>query len=426
MPPLLLLLLIIAIPLTSAANPARFARVEGILEEWSVPHEADDVYQYLGGLWSVTTVQDGNRSSNTHAFGYSNIPHQIPVTRDSHFPIASNTKLYTTVAIYQLYERGKLDVDADIATMLDAQDFENFGLDKPRTFCPRVGGGLNPFRRCEKITLRNLMSMSSGIYPALNCDAKATSPDQCNPVPFLVNMGSIGKTVGTFLMQPLMFQPGTAYHYSNPNFVLAAYFVEKYSGQTFREYLQENIFSRIGLKDSHFDFYNEALMYDPKRVEQYVKYYDNTTNPLQLISVGKDILQLDLGSAAGTGGVISTASDYVTFWYSIFNKTTLGAPLVSEASQKAILKPWSKIGSRNDWIYPDGSKRSIWNYYTQGTTILCEAEHCPDGPRWIAYTGGTITVHTANVMDCQTYHMAQVWTSTLVGVTDRETFAATF
>ena len=350
------------------------------------------------------------------------------MTEDSRFPIASNTKLYTAVAIYQLYEQDKLDVDADIATMLDSQDFENFVLEgrDVRKFCPRVGGQHYPFRNCEKITLRNLMSMSSGIYPALNCDAPETSSDQCNPIPYIVSMGSIGETVGSFLLQPLMFKPGTTFHYSNPNFILAAYFVEKYSGQSFRNYLQDNIFAPIGLENSYFDFYNGALGMDEKRVDQYFKFYDNTTEPYQLISVGKDVVQLDLGVASGTGGVVSSAGDYATFWYSLFNKTTMGAPLLSAASVKAILSPWTLEAQINHWIFPNGTKGSLWQYYSQGTCILCEAKNCPEGPRWISYTGGTFAVSTANVLDYHTFEMAQVWTSTKVSMTDRETFQSIF
>ena len=169
-----------------------------------------------------------------------------------------------------------------------------------------------------------------------------------------------------------MFRPGQAYHYSNPNFILAAYFIEKYSGMTFRDYLQRNIFSRIGLKDTHFDFYNEALQYDrPKRVEQYFKYYDNTTRSLKLMSIGKDLVQIDRGVSSGTGVIISTAKELVTFWYAVFNPTTKGAPLLSAASQKALLTPWSLAFHQKNWLFPDGSQRPIWGVlYTRNHPAL--------------------------------------------------------
>merc|ERR1712226_1731341 len=266
-------------------------------------------YEKMDGVWSLTN-SDGN--STIAPFGFTNIPYSIPMMGDSHFPIASNSKLYTTVAIYQLYEQGKLDVAADITTMLDAEDFEAFGLHRymARTYCPHLGHGIRR-RKCQKLTLQHLLSMSSGIYPPLNCDADPTSRTSCNPDPYFINRGSIGKTIGTFLTQPLMFPPGTQYHYSNPNFILAAYFVEKYSGMTFRDYLETHIFSRMGLNDTYYDYFNQALVMDSKRVGQYVRYYNNCTN--ELMAVGADVLQLDLGIASGTGGVISTVADNARF-----------------------------------------------------------------------------------------------------------------
>lgn len=383
----------------------------------------DDVLKYMDGVWSVTTHNgESNRSSTTKSFGHSNIPYNETMPSDAHFPIGSNSKLYTSVAIYQLHEQGKLDVDADIATMLEPQDYENFGVDA-RKYCPRVGTSVFSWK-CEKITLRNLMMMASGIYPSLNCNADPNAPNQCNPDPFFLSRGSIGLTVGTFLFEPLMFKPGSAFHYSNPNFVLAAYFVEKYSGMSFRDYLHNNIFSRIGLEDTYFDFYNGALGLDTKRPAQYIKYYDSQNG--ELISVGADIVQLDLGVASGTGGILSTVQDHVTFWYALFNKATKGAPLLSPSSQKAILTPWSLAAKQDGFQYPNGTTSSIWVYYTQGTVILCDGEGCPNGPCYIQYMGGTITVHTANLLDYHTFKMVQVWTSTIVAMTDSESFKAAF
>lgn len=275
----------------------------------------DHYYKFLDGVSALTVFDsDDHISTNSTAFGYSNIPNSIPMSTKSHFPIGSNSKLYTTVAIYQLAEQGKLDVTADISSMLDSQDFENFGWGRHRTrkLCPRLSYGWY----CQKITLEHLLSMSSGIYPELNCQVPTSTSQQCNPYAYIISSGSIGLTVGTFLNQPLTFKPGTQYHYSNPNFILATYFVEKYSGMTFRDYLQTNILDKIGLNATYFDFFNKGLHLDPYRVGQYVKYYDETTE--KLISVGADIVQLDLGIASGTGGILSTVHDQATFWRALF------------------------------------------------------------------------------------------------------------
>ena len=415
-----------------------------------------DPYRYLDGVQAVTTLQSSingpsTRETVSRAFGYKDIPNQIPMKTDDHFPIASNSKLYTTVAIYQLQEKGLLNVDADIATMLDHDDFIKFGLlprsgqaEKPgvrnstnatrnsrrrQLYCPRILGQERIWNKCEQITLRNLLSMSSGIYPTLICDVfKMGSEKECDRDPYFVNRGSIAQTVGSFLLKPLIFKPGTQYHYSNPNFILATYFVEKYSGMTFRKYLETHIFSRIGLNDTYFDFFNQALRLDHDRVGQYFKYYDNETE--ELISVGADTLQLDLGSLAGTGGIVSTVHDEQLFWYTLFNRTSHGSsPLLSPESQWDILYPWTLIGN-GEFQYPNGTVVAVGVYYGQGVLVICETEGCivngQPTPTWIQYTGATLTVRTANLLHYDSMKLAQMWTSTVVDRMDRKTFENTF
>ena len=131
---------------------------------------------------------------------------------------------------------------------------------------------------------------------------------------------------------------------------------------------------------------------------------------------------VDLGTLAGTGGIISTTRDEVLFWYSLFNKTTLGAPLLqSQESQKDLLKPWTFIGT-GEFHLDNQRIIEVWMYYTQGLMIVCLAPDCPNGPRWITYTGCTNTIRSANIMDYDNYAMSQVWTTTLVAMTDPKTY----
>jgi len=195
-----------------------------------------------------------SESSHTKTFGYSDIPNQIPMSSSAHFPIASNSKLYTSVAIYQLAERGLLSLDHDIADLLNTSDFVKFGWKKKKDkLCPQLER-INKKQGdegavCEKITLRNLLSMSSGIDPVEgNCDCAESTNPQCDLTPYIISRGSIGATVGTFLQKPLSFRPGTHFQYSNPNFVLATYFVEKVQRKDLsrlppREYLFQNRFA---------------------------------------------------------------------------------------------------------------------------------------------------------------------------------------
>ena len=71
---------------------------------------------------------------------------------DAIFPVGSNTKLYVAVALYQLQEAGKVDLNASIADYLNARDFENFGMKGTRKYCPKVAGS----SECQVDHCRNI------------------------------------------------------------------------------------------------------------------------------------------------------------------------------------------------------------------------------------------------------------------------------
>ena len=70
---------------------------------------------------------------------------------------------------------------------------------------------------------------------------------------FLPYSGSFASYINTFINVPLTFKPATQYAYSNMNFVLASYFVEKLSALSFSQYIQKNILDIVGLKNTLFD-----------------------------------------------------------------------------------------------------------------------------------------------------------------------------
>jgi len=181
------------------------------------------------------------------------------------------------------------------------------------------------------------------------------------------------------------------------------------------------------LHQTYFDFFNGAIQLDPLRPHPYIKYYnvekeEDPQEEPELFSVGSYPAPVDLGPMAGTGGIVSTPRDEVLFWHSLFNRTTFGAPLLQSAeSQKDLLKPWTFTGT-GEFHLDHNRILKVWSYYTQGLGIVCLAPHCPHGPRWITYTGCTNTIRSANLMDYENYAMSQVWTTTLVAMTDPNSY----
>ncbi len=182
---------------------------------------------FLGGLFekqmaenhiagvTVSVVKDGQLFFQK-GYGFANLETQTPVDPDNTlFRIGSVTKLFTWAAVLQLYERGQLDLDADINTYLDFQI--------PATFP-------------EPITLKHLISHTAG-FEDRKYDMAVTSPDQLQP---------LGKFLAGHI--PARVRPvGQLSVYSNYGADLAGYIVERISGMPYAGYIETNILQPLGM-----------------------------------------------------------------------------------------------------------------------------------------------------------------------------------
>uniref|UniRef100_A0A7S1PRD0 Beta-lactamase-related domain-containing protein n=1 Tax=Neobodo designis TaxID=312471 RepID=A0A7S1PRD0_NEODS len=354
-----------------------------------------------------------------NASGHVNIEYGVSMLHDSRFMIGSNSKLYTTVSLYQLQEAGKLNLSSSVTDLLDASDFAKFGYPGQSTWCPQLPGNST----CQTITVHQLLAMSSGLYPALGCSVPPTQPGECNTDLYTASTSSIAAMVGSFINNPMIFVPGTRFVYTNPNFVLASYLVEKFSGMTFAAYIKQHISDVIGQSQTYFDLFDgEMGPMDAGRTTQYYKFYENSTAAgFPRLGYGRLRMELNTGAVSGTGGVVSTAADEALFWRVLFNKTGKGAPLLKDpASQAAILHPWTFTNTIEVTV-------GVWMYvyYSQGLAIVCVDKGCPAGPHFIFYTGGTFGSTTSNGLaygaGCN-MTMAQFWTSTVQATNSEANF----
>ena len=325
--------------------------------------------------------------------GFADFEAKIPLQYDTRYAIASNTKLYVAVSLYQLHERGLINITSSIANYLDAADFAKFGHPNLTRYCPVIFGDLS--NKCQTITFVQLLDMSSGIP---NTDG----------LQFMPYPGAISAFVGYFITTPLLFEPGTQYYYSNPSFMLASYFIQKYSGMSFEAYLRKNIFNVIGLKNTYYDPYNGKYKLDPLRTREYYNFIDPTSG--KLVSLGTCSSEFDLGSASGAGGIVSTQDDEATMYYTLFNFTegAYGYPLVSKESLMSIVKPRTQIGV-NSTVY-----------FAQGLFVVSNGSSVPPV---IQYEGGIMCSLTANVFDMTVSPpvMSQVWSSVRVAYVNEGT-----
>jgi CubicO group peptidase (beta-lactamase class C family) len=186
---------------------------------------AHDVWKYQG---AALVAKDG-KVLFEKSYGMANIELGVPNTPEMKFQIGSITKQFTATAIMQLAEKGLLSPDDPITKYLP--DY------------PQETG--------DNVTIHHLLSHTSGIpsYTGMPgvMDNKALEV-------------SVEDLMGIFKDEPLDFEPGEKYVYSNSNYVVLGAIIEKITGQTYEQYLQQNIFGPLGMKNSGYDHRDKIMI----------------------------------------------------------------------------------------------------------------------------------------------------------------------
>ena len=168
---------------------------------------------------TVAIVKDG-KLLFSKGYGYSDVASKKPVSpEETLFRPGSVSKLFTWTAVMQMYEQGKLDLDADVNQYLDFKIPDAFGA---------------------PITLKHIMTHTPGFEEQVK-DLFAVS--DVTP-----NLGEYLKTH----IPTRIFPPGTTPAYSNYATALAGYIVERVSGQPFNDYVAEHIFKPLQMTRSTF------------------------------------------------------------------------------------------------------------------------------------------------------------------------------
>ncbi len=283
--------------------------------------------------------------------------HNVPLSRKSQFRIGSNSKTFTTIAIFQLQTKGLININNNVSDYLSVADIAALGLQAPQVvddkYCPLLwDASTNDWkspRECQSLTFRHLMAMRSGFINSFTCvyAESAWQRNFCNPeFDNYIWRGSIAETLATYINHPLQFAPGSRYEYSNGNQIFLSYFVQKYGGMKFELYLQENILEPLGMHDTMLDVLNGELAAQPNFVSAYHDYTDLSTNPNgnSPFAYGKiTVTEGNQGTLGGSGGMISTVWDMAKLYASLF-VTKNASAVISQADLAAMMTPGGVSG----------------------------------------------------------------------------------
>lgn len=163
------------------------------------------------------------------AYGFASRAWRVPNTLAMRFDTASITKLFTSVAVLQQVDAGKLSLQSGAVDVLGLQGTE-----------------ISP-----QVTLHHLLTHSSGIADDADEEAGEDYAD------LWVEKANYSVTkaehfLPQFVHKPANFPPGQGCRYCNCAYILAGLMLEKVTGMDYRDYVRRNIFARLGMKDSGF------------------------------------------------------------------------------------------------------------------------------------------------------------------------------
>ena len=292
-----------------------------------------------------------------NTFGYSNIAARQAIARDSLYRLMSMTKPITAVAVMQLAEQGKIELDAPLNRYLHGFTAMRVVDDKRYAYHEGMNAlsllpGLLTFRLkaprtvpAERdITIRDLLCHASGleqgIYGLISMKLDKSKRE------------SLAALEQKYSTMPLDFQPGKGGGYSPlAGFDLLARVVEVVSGLPFDAYLQQNLFDPLGMQDTAFrldDAQTARLVHVYKREKNRLKDVTDTAEDMD------SLLKRGENYTAGCGGLFSTLHDYDRFAHMLLSG--------GEVDGVRVLQPETVrlMGQQGSPDYPDPDPGCAW------------------------------------------------------------------
>ena len=296
-------------------------------------------------MGSLTVTKEGN-IFYSRAIGYSQInsTEKKPASEATRYRVGSITKMFMAALIFQLVEENKLKLSDT--------------LDK---FFPQVPNA-------QKITLAQMLGHRSGIFNVTeNPDFRSLKTEA----------KTRDEMVALIAKSKPAFEPGEKAQYSNSNYVLLGYIVEKAGGKSYEDALKQRITSKIGLRDTYLGTgysdagKNEGLSYN-------------------FIGDWKQESETHLSIPAGAGAIISTPNDLTKFIQALFD-----GKIVSQESLEQ-MKPRDQFGLGIN-SYPIGGK----TFYGHGGGIdgfRSLLVYLPEEKLSLAYTSNGVNYPLNNIV----------------------------
>ena len=322
-------------PETQGMCSKRLARIRPVMQNYI------DEQRIPGAL---TLVARHGKVVHFDSIGCKNIASQQNMELDTIFRIASMTKPIVSLGLMLLYEEGRFQLHDSVANYLPV--FAKMTVRKKNS-----DGREDIVPAKRQINIRHLLTHTAGFageYRERNTEEYMRIVDPWN------RDGTVDDFVNRLAQCPLNFEPGAEWDYSRATCVVGR-LIEVLSGQTLKDFLQERIFDPLGMVDTHFFLPPEKLSrlsasYKPENDQRISLDDPDTAESFFTSQTSKFYI--------GSGGLLSTASDYFHFAEMLRCKGVIntgqnkGQRLISRTTLELMLQ--NHIGNKYVWLMGPG------------------------------------------------------------------------
>ncbi|NNF27412.1 MAG: beta-lactamase family protein, partial [Gemmatimonadetes bacterium] len=201
----------------------------------------DEAWQDVADLWRRQVEEQGVVGSSLaflhpdgellafETAGLADEANGRPVTEETIYHWASITKTFTGIAILQLRDRDRLDLDDPILQ-----------------YVPELAAVHDPFGRLSEITIRHLLSHSAGFRASTFPWGGGEDWHPHEPADWEQLVAMLPYTT-------LLFEPGERFSYSNPGIVFLGQVIERLTGEDWEVYVDKNVLRPLGMSRAYFD-----------------------------------------------------------------------------------------------------------------------------------------------------------------------------
>jgi len=232
----------------------------------------------------------------------ANIELGVPLKPEMVFRVGSLTKQFTAAAILLLEEKGKLKL---------ADTIDKYLPDYPK-------------KQASNITIEHLLTHTSGIFSYTSIPGYMNSDE-------LRRHLSTAELIDVFKDLQPDFAPGEKWQYSNSGYVLLGGIIEEVSRISYEDFIQENIFDKLGMRNSHYGSHTKII---PNRASGYEFFSTDMTNAR--------FLSMTQPHAAGS--ILSNVDDFATWNRALFSGQILSKTSLQRMTSRVKLNSGEEHG----------------------------------------------------------------------------------